>query len=65
MSRTDMIVRGRRISVLETNTIPGMTKTSLLPQAARAAGISFPRLLDTIIAVAIERHRARRRVLTR
>jgi len=65
MSRTDMIVNGRRISVLETNTIPGMTKTSLLPQAARAAGLSFPRLLDRIIAVAIERHRASRRVLTR
>lgn len=61
MSRTDMIVRGRRVSVLETNTIPGMTKTSLLPQAAQAAGISFPRLLDRIISVARERHRTARR----
>jgi D-alanine-D-alanine ligase len=61
MSRTDMIVRGRGLTVLETNTIPGMTKTSLLPQAARAAGLSFPRLLDRIIAVALEGHRRRRR----
>lgn len=61
MSRTDMIVRGRTPAVLETNTIPGMTRTSLLPQAARAAGLDFPRLLDRVIAVAIERHRRRRR----
>lgn len=61
MSRTDIILRGRGLTVLETNTIPGMTKTSLLPQAARAAGISFPRLLDRIIAVAREGHRRRRR----
>ena len=53
MSRTDMIVAGEDIYVLETNTIPGMTATSLLPQAAKAAGISFPELLDKIIKSAI------------
>ncbi len=37
-SRTDMIVRDEQIYVLETNTIPGMTATSLFPQAAKAAG---------------------------
>ena len=37
-SRTDMIVKGGDIYVLETNTIPGMTATSLFPQAARAYG---------------------------
>ncbi len=61
MSRTDMIVRRGRLHVLETNTIPGMTQVSLLPQAARAAGLSFPRLLDRIIATAMEAHRRRRR----
>lgn len=61
MSRTDMIMRGRALTVLETNTIPGMTVTSLLPQAARAAGIGFRRLLDRIVAVALERHRGMRR----
>jgi D-alanine-D-alanine ligase len=36
--------------VLETNTIPGLTETSLLPQAADAAGIGFDRLIDRILA---------------
>jgi D-alanine-D-alanine ligase len=59
MSRTDMIVKSPKskfqkpkIYVLETNTIPGMTKTSLLPQAAEVAGISFSRMLDMIIDAA-------------
>lgn len=55
MSRTDMIVSGEKIYVLETNTIPGMTSTSLLPQAAKVAGISLPELLDKIIESAIRR----------
>lgn len=48
-SRTDVIVRAEDYVVLETNTLPGMTATSLLPQQAAAAGISFESLLDTII----------------
>lgn len=52
MSRIDMIIRGEDIFVLECNTIPGMTPTSLLPQGADAAGISFPDLLDIIIQYA-------------
>ena len=60
MSRTDMIVRDGRPYFLETNTIPGMTQTSLYPQAARAAGIEFPDLLDHLIRVAIAHHRRRR-----
>jgi len=55
-SRTDMIVsREGEIVVLETNTIPGMTATSLYPQAAAAAGISFSRLLDRLIELALEK----------
>jgi len=55
-SRTDMIVsEDGRIAVIETNTIPGMTPTSLLPQAAQAAGYSFPQLLDKLIELAMER----------
>ncbi len=54
-SRTDMIIgNDGAIYVLETNTIPGMTKTSLLPRAASVAGISFSRLLDRLIALALE-----------
>jgi D-alanine-D-alanine ligase len=54
-SRTDMILKDREIFVLETNTIPGMTETSLLPRAAKTAGIPFPRLLDILIELGIER----------
>lgn len=54
MSRTDMIVSGaKKVYVLELNTIPGMTETSVLPQGARAAGISFPKLVDIIISRAL------------
>ncbi len=55
MSRTDMIVRGEDIFILEVNTIPGMTPTSLLPRSAQAAGIEFPVLLDRLISLALER----------
>ncbi len=54
-SRTDMIVRDSDIYVLETNTIPGMTATSLFPQAAKAAGLEFPALLDKLISLALEK----------
>ncbi len=40
---------------LEANTLPGMTATSLLPQAARAAGIEFAALCDRICRSALER----------
>jgi D-alanine-D-alanine ligase len=53
-SRTDMIIRGEEIFILETNTIPGMTPTSLLPQAAAEYGLSFPALLDRLIELALE-----------
>ncbi len=54
-SRTDMIVRGEEIFLLETNTIPGMTGTSLFPLAARAAGMDFSALLDRLIDLALEK----------
>ncbi len=53
-SRTDMIVSAEDIIVLETNTIPGMTPTSLLPQAAAAYGLDFSALLDRLIELALE-----------
>lgn len=54
-SRTDMIISDEgEVVVIETNTIPGMTPTSLLPQAAAAAGIGFPALLDRLIELALE-----------
>ena len=54
-SRTDMIIRDNgEIVLLETNTIPGMTPTSLLPQAAAQSGLDFPALLDRLIELALE-----------
>ena len=53
-SRTDMILADQGLYVLETNTIPGMTPTSLLPQAAAAHGLSFGALLDRLLALALE-----------
>ena len=52
-SRTDMILKDGEFYVLETNTIPGMTQTSLFPQAAAAAGMDFTRLLDRRIELAL------------
>lgn len=56
-SRTDMILHEGEFYLLETNTIPGMTATSLFPQAAKAAGISFPQLLETLIELAMEKRK--------
>ena len=53
-SRTDMILVGEELYLLETNTIPGMTPTSLLPQAAAEAGLPFAALLDRLIELALE-----------
>jgi len=48
-SRADMIVRNGSVYILEINTLPGLTKTSLFPQQAAAAGLSFSQLIDKII----------------
>ena len=58
MSRADLIVtEDEQIYLLEVNTIPGMTTTSLLPDAARAAGIEFPGLCRRLVALALESRR--------
>jgi len=59
-SRTDMILEGRDIYVIETNTIPGMTPLSLLPLAAKTAGMSFSELLDRLIELGLEQYRSRK-----
>jgi D-alanine-D-alanine ligase len=53
-SRTDMIIHDGEVYILETNTIPGMTETSLVPRAARAAGLTFAQFLDKLIALSLE-----------
>lgn len=56
VSRTDFILEPDGSAwVLETNTLPGMTETSLLPDAARAAGIEFPDLCRMLVEDALRR----------
>ena len=55
-SRVDLIlVEGRGPVLLELNTVPGMTQTSLLPKAAASAGISFPELCRRMLSSALAR----------
>jgi len=56
ISRSDFILKDDSWYILETNTIPGMTETSLIPQEAKAAGISPSELLDIVIASALRNH---------
>ena len=55
-SRVDMIVSRGEVYVLEVNSIPGLTDTSLVPRAAEADGISFSQLAERIIELALEEH---------
>jgi D-alanine-D-alanine ligase len=48
-----------RVWCLEVNSLPGMTAKSLLPQSAKAVGIGFVELCETICRLAMERHGAR------
>lgn len=53
-SRVDLILDAEGPQVLEVNAIPGLTDTSLLPQAAEAAGMPFERLVEKILDLALE-----------
>ncbi len=68
-TRVDMMVsESGNEFVLEVNTVPGLTPTSLLPKIADAAGISFPELCEMMLAgatLATRRGRGERRVLSR
>jgi D-alanine-D-alanine ligase len=58
MARVDIIVdASAKPWVLEVNTVPGLTELSLLPDAARAAGISFEQLCERLINHAVGRHK--------
>lgn len=61
-SRVDVILdANREPQVLEVNTIPGMTETSLLPEAAAAADISMAHLCECIVRLSLERRLASKR----
>lgn len=61
-SRVDfLLTESGRLVVLEINTIPGMTPTSLLPEAAKAAGIGYAELCLRIIDLSKNKRNKRRR----
>jgi D-alanine-D-alanine ligase len=60
MARVDIIVDAKNAPwILEVNTVPGLTELSLLPDAARAAGISFDQLCQRLVDHGIQRHARR------
>ncbi len=59
MARVDFLLerKSRRIFVNEINTIPGFTSISMYPKLWEASGLAYPKLLDRLIELALERHR--------
>jgi D-alanine-D-alanine ligase len=65
MARVDFFVQtDGRVLVNEINTIPGFTKISMYPKMWEASGISYSKLIDRLIQLAIQRHRAEKRLRT-
>jgi len=60
LSRADFVVTETEVVLLEVNTLPGMTATSLYPEAASAAGLAFPALCDALVRNAHARGARRR-----
>ena len=64
MARVDMFARpDGEVVVNEINTIPGFTETSVYAKLFEASGIPYAELLDRLIALALERHERRARLL--
>jgi D-alanine-D-alanine ligase len=61
VSRSDFMLRGGAPFILETNTLPGLTEASLLPQAVRAAGLMLPAWLDQQVELGLLRQARSRR----
>ena len=66
MSRVDFLLSGDtgELFLNEVNTIPGFTTISMYPQLWEATGLPYPRLLDRLITLALERHAERQRLAT-
>lgn len=61
MARVDFFLENSgRILVNEINTIPGFTSISMFPRMWAEAGLAYPRLIDRLIELALERHQSRR-----
>lgn len=66
MARVDFLLNRKTNAVVinEINTIPGFTSISMYPKLWEASGIPYAELLDTLIALAVERHRRKVRLQT-
>ena len=66
MARVDFFYEedGRGLLVNEVNTIPGFTPISMYPKLWEASGLPYPKLLDELVRLALERHDRRRRFAT-
>jgi D-alanine-D-alanine ligase len=65
MARVDFFVQANgRVLVNEINTIPGFTAISMYPKMWAASGISYPKLIDRLIQLALQRHRSEMRLKT-
>ena len=66
MARVDFFVERQtgRVFLNEVNTIPGFTTISMYPKMWEATGLSYPALLDRLIALAMERHAEKQRLRT-
>jgi len=62
LARVDFFVEGEQVLVNELNTMPGFTSTSVFASLFEASGIAYPDLLDRLLGLALERHRAERRL---
>jgi D-alanine-D-alanine ligase len=67
MARVDFFLQAEteRIFVSEINTIPGFTEISMYPKLWEVSGLPFPRLVDRLIELGLERHRAKKRCVAR
>jgi D-alanine-D-alanine ligase len=61
LARVDFFVADDRVLVNELNTMPGFTNTSVFASLFEASGITYPELLDRLLALALSRHAAERR----
>lgn len=64
MARVDFLweLPSRKLYINEINTIPGFTSISMFPRMWEATGLPYPRLIDRLIELALERHRVRRQL---
>jgi D-alanine-D-alanine ligase len=64
LARADFFVDGGRVLLNELNTMPGFTSTSVYAKLWEASGLDYPRLIEELCSVALERHARERRYLS-